>query len=214
MAKSSRYYYILMADIVDSRLTSRPRALMSAFTGLVKRINTGSKEKILSPLTITLGDEFQGLAKDLSSAIELIFEMTEECLTIKPWFELRFVVVYGKIDTSINTISSHGMMGEGLTFARWALNNAKKRGGSRFQFFPDQTAPMESLNLAFKVLDGISRRWPKKDFGYIADFLKIKDYKLMAKKRRVDPSQTFRRKNTLLIDEYFLQKKLISLLAQ
>ena len=53
-------HFILMADVVKSR-DQEPVAMMQAFHSLVRDLNTSFGCRLLSPLTITLGDEFQGV---------------------------------------------------------------------------------------------------------------------------------------------------------
>src|SRR5690606_22735322 len=104
---------ILMGDIVGS--SERPGApLMAAFQKIIAAANETFAQKILSPLTITLGDEFQGVVGDLHSVVCMVFYIDRELIDLKDPFRIRYSLNYGVIDTPINTKSAHQMLGEGL----------------------------------------------------------------------------------------------------
>ena len=126
-------HYILMADIVDSGNKNQSK-LMDDFKLLVKEINDSYHSKILSPLTITLGDEFQSVLKDLTTAIKIIIDIEEKIIINQFGFKLRYMLNQGEIDTSINTKIAYEMLGQGLTDAINILNDSKK-DKNRFFYF-------------------------------------------------------------------------------
>lgn len=69
--------FILMADIISSR-NYPSKNLINDFKSIVQSTNNKYKEQMISPLTITLGDEFQGVINDLKSSISIILYMEEE----------------------------------------------------------------------------------------------------------------------------------------
>src|ERR1700712_2907163 len=95
-------YIILMADIIGSQ-TAEQGQLIADFKELVADINTKNKDLILSPLTITLGDEFQGIIKNIAGAINIVLDLEEEIIRRNATFKLRYVIVEGLIETPINT---------------------------------------------------------------------------------------------------------------
>lgn len=102
-------YIILMADIVISRKSDQ-QTLMDNFKEVTDETNVSLKKYLLSPLTITLGDEFQGVAKNIESAIALLFHIEENIIHKAYGFQLRFVVFEGRIDTPINKEIAYGML--------------------------------------------------------------------------------------------------------
>jgi hypothetical protein len=60
-----KYYmsFILMADIIGSR-KKQGKELMNAFSHLTSLVSIQRKNCFLSPITITLGDEFQCVVKN------------------------------------------------------------------------------------------------------------------------------------------------------
>ncbi|MCF8333344.1 MAG: SatD family protein [Bacteroidales bacterium] len=61
-----------MADIIKSR-SREGSELMKGFRYMVEETTVQYKSKFISPLTITLGDEFQSIVQSLQDGIDLIF---------------------------------------------------------------------------------------------------------------------------------------------
>lgn len=197
---------VFMADVVDSH-DYEGKELMSKFQELVKFINQIFYESILSPLTITLGDEFQGVVDKPSSAVAMIYAM-EEWIVENEWdFKLRYVIVEGKIDTEINKESAHEMLGEGLTKARKKLGEMKKETYRFYISVKNQgitSTVSKSLRLAQHFIDS----WQPKDRATVSGFLNGLDYKELAKKLGKDDSSVWRRRKSLAIEEYMTCKAL------
>lgn len=191
---------ILMADIVESSKMQADQ-LMTDFKKVVESTNEKHKKSILSPLTITLGDEFQGVITGTEAALQIIFNLEEELLKLTVPFKMRYVLVEGRIDTPLNKKNAHGMLGPGLTEARSILTSMKS-GKNRFAVKLKDTRASEKIMLALHVLQGISDQWtpPQKKIAH--SFLQLGDYKKVASKLKKDASAIWRRKNSLLIDEY------------
>ncbi|MCV0429030.1 MAG: SatD family protein, partial [Roseibium sp.] len=61
---------VLMGDVIGSEQMERSR-LHARFNSAVQAINTEYGSLLLSPLTITLGDEFQGLLPGSAEAFQI-----------------------------------------------------------------------------------------------------------------------------------------------
>jgi hypothetical protein len=203
-----KLYYILMADIVDSRMQNQID-LISDFKKLVSTINTTQSDKIISPLTITLGDEFQGIIKDLPSAIKIIIALDEFILNAQLNFKLRYVLVQGKIDTPINDKIAYEMLGEGLTVARETLISGKK-DKNHYQIAVKNMELSDALNSTFFVLQRIRDDWdPQKDYLIAARFIQNIDYKEIALEVNREKSLIWKRKKSLKIEEYTALKNVL-----
>lgn len=185
---------------------------MDSFSNAVETINSGDKENILSPLTITLGDEFQGVAKNIFGAIKVVLDFEYHLLRIESGFRLRYVIYEGDIDTKINRISSHKMLGSGLTHARQELTDLKSYR-NRFKVVLRDELLSQKLNYGFQVFQGIVDRWTEAQRQVVIELLHNPDYKEVAKKVRKDPTVIWRRKRSLMIEEYFSIRKLIMIEA-
>jgi SatD family (SatD) len=199
---------VLMADIQDSS-SKNSIIIMNFFRQIVDEINAVFKKSIDSPLTITLGDEFQGVIKNVPNAISIIYYIEELIVKNNIDFKLRYVINEGKIDTKINPIRSYEMLGQGLTDARNQLNELKK---TKSRFFISLTNEPKNiiLNESFVVFQNIIDDWNiKKDQEILAHFIDLEDYKKVALAVNKDKSQIWKRNKNLNIDSYFAIKRVI-----
>lgn len=203
-------YYILMADIIGSG-NHEGYALMKDFKEIIESINKENKERLLSPLTITLGDEFQGISRSLKDAISLIIKIEEKMVHAQKNIKLRYVLYHGSIDTEINPDIAYGMLGEGLTNARHLLESLKGERRDRFNISLESNPYLaEIMDLAFVGFQAIIDDWKFKDFELISSFLHFKgDYKKVAEEVKKDNSSVFRRRDSLQIEEYFSSRRLL-----
>lgn len=203
---------ILMADILNSRDYDL-YALMVVFKKVTETINKEFQSLFLSPITITLGDEFQCVFKNLSNAVSIIISVEEELLRQQLPFKLRYVVLEGEIETKINKENGYGMMGTGLIAARERLAQIKSKK-NRFHFFVSNNEKNELLSDAFIVFQDYVDGWdPIRDYPTVVSFLSKKDYKLVAAEMKKTQSQLWKREKTLHIESFFSIKKLINYIS-
>jgi hypothetical protein len=107
---------VLIADIVSSREIKDRDRIQKKLKVTLQRINQKSRS-ILSPMTITLGDEFQCV---YSNADEIFKHIWEILYTSYPE-KIRFSFGIGKITTGINRIQAIGMDGPAFYEAREGL---------------------------------------------------------------------------------------------
>lgn len=200
---------ILMADIIGS--SKQPQAsLMADFEQIIGDLRKGAKHLFHSPPTITLGDEFQSVPRDLPAALEAVLQIEESLVHAGAGFKLRYVIVEGEIETPLNRKVAHGMMGPGLTAARERLEQAKKPGTGRFQFFLQHDRKSTALRDAFIALQRIVDGWRvEKDFALVAQFLEHEDYKIVAEHIQKDRSQVYKRGRSLGIEAYLALKSVV-----
>ncbi len=200
-----------MADIIESS-KKKGNPLMTKFKEAVGNINSICKEHIISPLTITLGDEFQGVARNAFGAVKILLDFEYHILRSKSPFKLRYIIYEGEIETKINRSSSHQMLGPGLTQARKGLSELKSTK-DRFRILLKDQLLSDKLNYGFFVFQGIVDRWTVAQRKVVIELLHNPDYREVAKLVKKDPTVIWRRKRSLLIDEYFSIRKLILLLV-
>ncbi len=207
-----QWHYILMADIINSR-NMKQAGLMVSFKELVAQANKERGDQLLSPLTITLGDEFQGVLPSLSAALGLIF-FIEECIIAsgRP-FTLRYVLEEGIIDTPINPKRAYEMLGSGLTLAREALT-ALKEEKNRFDIRLEDKKKQAAINNSFVALQGITDEWKQKDYYILAAFLQQPDYKKVAADLKKERSLMWKRERSLKLKQYTALKKVVTYLGE
>tara|TARA_B100001971_G_C18096796_1_gene486566 strand:- start:380 stop:907 length:528 start_codon:yes stop_codon:yes gene_type:complete len=171
-------------------------------------------DAFLSPITITLGDEFQSVPSSLSDAILALYHIEESIIKNKQDFKLRYVLLEGEIDTPINQKIAYEMLGQGLTDARELLNSSK-REGLRFHVDLSDGEATRALAHAFLVIQSIIDSWKlEKDYELIAQFLEHRDYKIVADSLGKTRSQIYKRSKTLMTEEYFSMKSLINYIVK
>nr|VFK12310.1 MAG: SatD family (SatD) [Candidatus Kentron sp. LPFa] len=204
--------YILMGDIIRSRAYEAVK-LRQEFLQLIDSCNETLRDGILSPYTVTLGDEFQGVASSLGKVIDAIFHMEETSLSHVLPFKIRYVAVYGHIDTPINRIKAYTMMGPGLTKAREILTD-KGKGRPRFCFVLDDAHLANQLNRLFSVIGGLIERWHTQDASLVLDMLHNTSNKEVGVIYAKNRSQIWKRRRHLLIEEYRSLKESIAEMVQ
>ncbi len=198
---------IVMADIIGSS-KRHAKSLMNDFKSSVTYINRIDRDLILSPITITLGDEFQGVVKSPRAALQIIFDLEKHLMTLKNPFKLRYVIHEGEIQTKLNRDKAYEMLGPGLTAARKQLTDMKS-SKSRFKVSLYDKELAEKLSLMLIVLQGIIDQWTPTQQKVVATFLELEDYKKVAERLNKDSTAIWRRKKSLMINEFNSLKRLI-----
>lgn len=198
---------ILMADIQNSSQQDQKK-LAIQFKALIESANKYFKNELKSPLTITLGDEFQGIPETLATGLKIIFHLEETILRKEYTMKLRYILNTGKIETPVNHKYTHGMMGSGLTAARNQLTLLKKE---RYRFRISTNSPVKNtaLNHALFLYQTYIDHWRLKDYAIVSSFLNLIDYKMVARKHKLNPSSTWRRQKTLNIAQYISIKEIL-----
>lgn len=196
-----------MADIIDSG-HKNSNILIAQLKTLVSYINKKYKAELMSPLTITLGDEFQCVGYSMQTGLKIIFELEELIIEKEYDIKLRYVLLYGKIDTEINSRIAYEMLGDGLTNARKFITELKK--DDRRIFFHDIKNELSIIvNDALFIYQSFVDDWKPKDKISVNEFLKNDNYKIVANKIKTDPSSAWRRRKSLKIREYKAIKSII-----
>ncbi|MBX3239380.1 MAG: hypothetical protein KIT80_19015 [Chitinophagaceae bacterium] len=198
-------YSILMADVIKSR-NDTGNVLAGHLQRLTADVNSRLALDILSPFTVTLGDEFQGIPVSMQAGLQMIILMEEMLLEREIPFQLRYVLGNGPIQTPINKKVAHGMLGRGLTETREKLNALKKED-TRFLVFGTENDGY--YNKLFVLYQSVKDDWNIKDSKLISDFLQYDDYKTVADKNNKTWSQMWKRKRSLKIKEYNIIKQMI-----
>lgn len=127
---------VLMGDLVASRQAASASELHRHFNTIVERMNRVHGDLLVSPLTITLGDEFQGRCRNLRDAFRIAAEMRLRFL--REEVRCRFVVGWVRVETPINRQKAWNMMGPGFAEAREMLlddsNSDHRHEDSAYRF--------------------------------------------------------------------------------
>ncbi|MBY0482345.1 MAG: SatD family protein [Chitinophagaceae bacterium] len=205
--------YILMADVIGSG-SKDAKNLMKDFKKLVASANKTYAKAIISPLTITLGDEFQGVIRDLETATKIILFLEEFLIQSNKHFKLRYVLNQGEIGTGLNKSSAYEMLGKGLTDARQWLGELKVTK-NRFLISINQKPINEILTQSFILYQSIVSEWNnEKDYTLVAHFLKYRDYKIIAVLLQKERSLIWKREKSLKMKDYYAVRTIIETVAK
>lgn len=206
----NRKYFILMADIIGSS-GKASNQLMKVFQKVVEKVNLQQQDQLLSPFTITLGDEFQGVVTDLKAGLDSIIKFEETIIKHQLDFKLRYVLHYGSIETPINSEIAHGMLGKGLATARQKLEDLKKDKSTRFYLETENFKTDTLLNNLLFLYQSVVDDWLPKEYALIRVFWEKQDYKKVAAHFKKVNSLMWKRERSLKLKEYKLIKETLEL---
>lgn len=118
----------LIADIIASKKLKERAQTQEILSGILERMNATCDQQMHSHLTITLGDEFQGIVKDIQTAFLLIDLITLELQLrtqedLGEEISLRWGIGVGELTTPIkNKKVSIGTDGPAYWHAREAID--------------------------------------------------------------------------------------------
>jgi hypothetical protein len=174
MFAAKRSYAVLMGDIIGSERAPSLKVVHRAFNKAVHGANESYAEHIASPLTITLGDEFQGLLTSFVHAWDAAVALRFELLVAE--IPCRFVIGGVRLETPLNTKEAWNMMGSGLSAARDKLN---ERTTSAYRFsLPDEPVVELLLDAVGDVLTQGEESWTPTQLEYYS--------RTRAKRRKAD----------------------------
>ncbi len=142
-----------MGDIIDSESRRSGGELSREFNLAIKAANRKYRAALLSPLTITLGDEFQGLLKETVKGFEIITKLRSDLLEKN--VHCRFVLGVVNLDTKINTKNAWNMMGGGLAQARRIVNDKREPNVYRFSIYndPSRQRLLDAVGLSLTIIE-------------------------------------------------------------
>ncbi|NIB59457.1 hypothetical protein I6I05_01045 (plasmid) [Agrobacterium tumefaciens] len=202
MLPSTSRFAVLMGDIVDSESHTDTLDLHVDFNAAIDRQNEALTTDIVSPLTITLGDEFQGLVSSLvaaaSAAREIRFELMQRNI------DCRFVIGTVDLNTRVNHERAWNMMGPGFARARERLN--EKRSPNRYRFSVPHDALLETmLEANGATLSAVERKWSDAQRDDIIRLLRGASVAEIAHDRNVSVHNVYKVRSAGDFDLYVIQ---------
>ena len=204
-------YAIFMSDVVGSMRSSH-LAVSDSLSQITSLANSTWSNQLLSPLTVTLGDEFQAVARSYRDAMEVCFWIDEASRRAEFPLSLRFSIVYGEISTPINDSIAHGMIGEGLQQARELITKNTRRI-IKYQARTGSDAVDQMLNDLLSVAEAITKNWRRKDYALIDSMLRNPSDGEVGSQFGKLRQQIYKRRDTLMISEYQALKRVILKIA-
>ena len=198
-----------MGDIVGSSNADQI-ILQQNFAKLISKVNEDYSASFESPLTITLGDEFQGIVRSAKEAAEVVIALEEYRWDLEVEILIRYSLGFGEISTPINSKIAYGMLGPGLTEVREALTEMKDEE-DRMMISGELDTKMP-MKLAMNIFLEKQEEWKWKDREIISGYFHYRDYKKVAEIMGKDVSLIWRRFKSLGFESYLKRKKLVRLI--
>jgi hypothetical protein len=189
---------VLIGDIESSRDIKKEvrEDLQQKLKNVLERINA-SGEELISPYTITLGDEFQAVYKKADYVFVHMLQILAELHPVS----VRFSLAVGRIDTSINKEQAIGMDGPAFHEARSGIEKLKGNG-FLFNIQVEQGAnlTLKIINGSFQLMGQQMRSWNKRRLKILAMLKQGKDYKFITKELDISESAFYKNKNAGMLD--------------
>jgi hypothetical protein len=148
---------VLIADIVDSRSIPNRAAYQKKLQEFLDSVNEQSRRSLLSPYTITVGDEFQAVYRDANTLFSDIMRIVSHSFP----YRIRFALSHGAMTTELNSRAALGMDGPVFSSARGLLNDLKKEHRTVIRFALPDNDRVELINLCLTRFADDLERWNK-----------------------------------------------------
>jgi len=147
-------YLVLIGDIVASKAIRNRSQFQNQFEAVLEQASRQYQNIMISPLTLTIGDEFQAVFGGTENLFQLIAFVEQQM----PSVAFRYGFGLGSIVTEINTQRAIGMDGPAFHFARQAVELARKQEKSHY-FTCEDAQVQERLNILLSWIDLTMKRW-------------------------------------------------------
>lgn len=186
---------VIIGDVVKSKEMTRDRRgeVQELLLQQIERVNSRSTS-IVSPFTITLGDEFQAVYSDVSSLLDDCFEIAAQLYPVK----VRFSISMGDIATALNKKQALGMDGPAFHEARNGMNELKQSGQMiRVQIChaskrPETQAVTELINHSLDLLSATMKRWKGSRYKILVMLNKDHPVKKIAERLGISESAVYK----------------------
>ena len=156
----------LIGDVVSSQTITNRNSFQKQLKEVLDHVNRDHKE-ILSPYTITLGDEFQAVYKN---AHRLFLDILTILSQIFPQ-KLRFSIGIGEIVTPINRKQAIGMDGPAFYYARKGITNLKETT-FLLDFTADDIPNSNFITNSLYLLSHLINNWTKNRLKILVAIMK------------------------------------------
>src|SRR2546425_2421945 len=186
----STIYGVLIADVLESRARADIRGLLGRKLAAVSKRHLGRK-LIQLPYSVTAGDEFQTVTRDLPSIPAIIYDLRAALRPLSLRIGVGFGSIPGRIQAPVNRLA-----GEAFQFARKAIETIKT--GHLFKFevltvFVSRDEEFDrTINLLYGLHDTLLLKVTARQWETIREFLDRPTLEQTAKRLKLDNSTVSR----------------------
>ncbi len=181
--ESTEVYTVLIGDISGSkRLNGMDRYQTQLFVkSAIVQINEQYSSHIEANMTITKGDEFQGLLDTPDTAFQIIQTLQRMVFPIR----IRYGIGVGTI-YRMGGVLPIEMDGPAFHRANRALNMAKKKKNEVW-FISEDAVTDQLINTIFSLITAIKSRWNERHFKLYWSYKELGTYREVAEIENVTP---------------------------
>jgi len=148
-------YIVVIADLVASRSIPDRAVIQERLAAVLSALNEADPY-LVSPYTITLGDEFQAV---LSAADEMLYDAMAILSALHP-YQVRFAFSVGEISTPLNRRQAIGMDGPAFHLARDGIVRLRETG-TLFMVCGLDEVWAGLINAALAFVSQYAGEWPR-----------------------------------------------------
>jgi Mor family transcriptional regulator len=174
-------FIVVIGDVISSRKVEQRNELQKKLRDILDDLNTAACEHhLVSPYTITLGDEFQAVYDNANCLFLDSIRILERTFPQK----IRFSFGIGEISTDINREQSLGMDGSAFYYAREGITHLKDlRGKFMFHIHGLGDPELEDLfNNFLLIFSNQLEGWNRNRYVILRSMMEGKAVKKIAKK--------------------------------
>lgn len=151
----------IIADIVDSKRIVQRAEFQRSLKAVLARVSQQSRTYLISPFTLTLGDEFQAVYERFDS---LFADILEIALEIYPE-PVRYAIAYGPLSTDINTKAALEMDGRAFNDARDLLYTLKKEKRTIIQIKTTELFDPSLVDISLRLFCNELQTWNRNTYS-------------------------------------------------
>jgi hypothetical protein len=208
---SSSKFTVIIGDISRSKMLSgmdRYQTQLFVKSAIVQ-INEQYQENIEAPMTITKGDEFQGLVSLPSAAFQIVQALQKMVFPIQIRYGLGIGHIY-----KMGGILPIEMDGPAFHRANRALMCAKKRKSNLWLISDDEVTD-QLINTIFHLITAIKSRWNERHHKLYWSYQELGTYREVALIENVTPQAVCDvLKNSRAVEVIGAEKKLLQIFDQ
>jgi len=155
MQDNTRLVVAVVADLVRSRALPDRAAFQRSFERGLAGLTADARGELLSPWTLTLGDECQALYGGFAGLFADLFALVDLCRPA----ELRVALGVGPLSTDLNPRAAVGMDGPAFHRARRVLDGLRPRPRTALGLLAGEGADLGLANACLELLAAESRGW-------------------------------------------------------
>ncbi len=189
-------YLAVIGDLVASREAENRGALQRALVDAVERANAAGRQRLASPFTITLGDEFQALYRSPEALLSDFWELLDALHPVG----LRLAAGIGEIATPINDRQALGMDGPAFYRARRTMDALKRERDSILQL-EGEGGTLALANSSLRLVCRLMAGWKRETLSILIRLAKGLTVEQIARHMGVSERAVFKRIRTNSVRE-------------